>query len=86
MKAVNYSSMREQFKEYCDQVSDNCETIIVTRKNNRNVVIISEESYNNMLENLSVIGNKANYERLLKAKSQIDRSLGVPHQLVEDQS
>jgi antitoxin YefM len=85
MKAVNYSSMREQFKEYCDQVSDNCETIIVTRKNNRNVVIISEESYNNMLENLSVIGNKANYERLLKAKSQIDRSLGVPHQLVEDQ-
>ena len=85
MKAVNYSSMREQFKEYCDQVSDNCETIIVTRKNNRNVVIISEESYNNVLENLSVIGNKANYERLLKAKSQIDRSLGVPHQLVEEQ-
>ena len=85
MKAVNYSSMREQFKEYCDQVSDNCETIIVTRKNNRNVVIISEESYNNMLENLSVIGNKANYERLLKAKSHIDRSLGVPHQLVEEQ-
>ncbi len=84
MKAVNYSSMREQFKEYCDQVSDNCETIIVTRKNNRNVVIISEDSYNNMLENLSIVGNRANYERLLKAKNQIDQNLGVPHQLVEE--
>ncbi len=86
MKAVNYSSMREQFKEYCDQVSDNCETIIVTRKNNRNVVIISEDSYNNMLENLSIVGNRANYERLLKAKTQIDQNLGVPHQLVEERS
>ncbi|PKL12965.1 MAG: prevent-host-death protein [Spirochaetae bacterium HGW-Spirochaetae-8] len=85
MKAVNYSSMREQFKEYCDQVSDNCETIIVTRKNNRNVVILSEESYNNMLENLSIVNNRANYERLLKAKAQIEKSLGVPHQLVEEQ-
>jgi len=86
MKAVNYSSMREQFKEYCDQVSDNCETIIVTRKNNRNVVIISEDSYNNMLENLSIVGNRANYERLLKAKTQIDQNLGVPHQLIEERS
>lgn len=86
MKAVNYSSMREQFKEYCDQVSDNCETIIVTRKNNRNVVIISEDSYNNMLENLSIVGNRANYERLLKAKNQIDQNLGSPHQLVEERS
>jgi antitoxin YefM len=86
MKAVNYSSMREQFKKYCDQVSDNCETIIVTRKNNRNVVIISEDSYNNMLENLSIVGNRANYERLLKAKNQIDQNLGIPHQLVEERS
>ncbi|PKL12963.1 MAG: hypothetical protein CVV52_07945 [Spirochaetae bacterium HGW-Spirochaetae-8] len=61
--SLNYSSIREQFYEYCDQVSDNCETIIVTRKNNRNVVIIPEESHDNMLENLSVIGNKADYER-----------------------
>jgi hypothetical protein len=27
------------------------------------VVIIPEESHDNMLENLSVIGNKADYER-----------------------
>ena len=83
MKAVNYSTMRERFKDYCDQASEDYETIIVTRKNNRNVVVISEETYNNMLENLSIVGNKTNYERLLRAKGQIESNLGVPRDLAE---
>lgn len=48
MLAVNYSNVRENFKGYCDRVVDNNETVIVTRKNDKNVVIISLEEWNEL--------------------------------------
>ena len=59
MLAVNYSNLRDNMKNYMDQVTDDYETMIVTRKNNRNVVILSEESYNNLMENAHILGTKA---------------------------
>ena len=52
MLAVNYTNLRENMKNYMDKVTDDYETMIVTRKNNRNVVMMSEESYNNLMGNL----------------------------------
>ena len=68
MLAVNYTNLRENMKTYMDKVTDDYETMIVTRKDNRNVVMISEESYNNLMENVYVMGNKANYDWLLESK------------------
>ena len=61
MLAVNYTNFRENLKDYMDKATDDYETMIVTRKNNKNVVMISEESYNNLMENVYVMGNKSNY-------------------------
>lgn len=62
MLAVNYTNLRENMKSYMDKVTDDYETMIITRKNNKNVVMLSEESYNNMIENIYVMGNKDNYD------------------------
>ena len=48
MIAINFSTARSRFKEFCDKVIDGRETIIVTRKAERNVVIISAERYNQL--------------------------------------
>ena len=50
MLAVNYSTIRNKLKEYCDRVTDDRETVIVTRKDEKNVVIISLEEYNAMMK------------------------------------
>lgn len=50
MLAVNYSTIRNNFKTYCDEATDNNETVIVTRKNEKNVVIISLEQYNQIMK------------------------------------
>ena len=68
MLAVNYTNLRDNMKRYMDQVTDDYETMIVTRKNNKNVVILSEETYNNLMENVYVMGNKANYDWLMESK------------------
>lgn len=50
MLAVNYSTIRNKLKEYCDKVTDEFETVIVTRKDEKNVVIISLEEYNAIMK------------------------------------
>ena len=47
--------------------------MIVTRKDNKNVVMLSEESYNNLMENVYVMGNKANYDWLMESKAQLEK-------------
>jgi antitoxin YefM len=65
MLAVNYSTLRENFKEYCDVANQDFEVIIVTRKNGGNVVLMSESEYNNLMENLYVRSNPEYYKKIL---------------------
>ena len=48
MLAVNYTALRNNLKDYCDQVCDTRDTLIVTRKSDRNVVMMSLERYNEL--------------------------------------
>jgi antitoxin YefM len=61
------------------------ETIIVTRKQGENVVIISETEYNNLMENLYIRNNKEDYQRLLKSIDQLKKGKGKIRELVEDE-
>ena len=83
MLAVNYTNLRDNMKRYMDQVTDDYETMIVTRKNNKNVVILSEETYNNLMENVYVMGNKANYDWLMESKAQLENGQCATHELIE---
>lgn len=62
MFAVNYSTLRDNMKECFDRVSDGFETMVVTRKNS-NMVIMSEDSYNSLMETVYLLGNKENLKK-----------------------
>ncbi len=83
MLAVNYTNLRENMKAYMDKVTDDYETMIVTRKNNKNVVMLSEETYNNLMENAYLMGNKANYDWLMESKAQLEAGIISTHDLIE---
>ena len=83
MLAVNYTNLRENMKTYMDKVTDDYETMIVTRKDNKNVVMLSEEVYNNLIENAYIMGNKANYDWLMESKKQLENGKFAKHNLIE---
>jgi len=83
MLAVNYTTLRDNMKTYMDKVTDDYETMIVTRKDNKNVVMLSEESYNNLMENIYVMGNKNNYDWLMESKNQLENGKVSTHELFE---
>lgn len=83
MLAVNYTNLRDNMKAYMDKVTDDYETMIVTRKDNKNVVMLSEEAYNNLMENVYIMGNKANYDWLIESKAQLESGKVSIKNLVE---
>lgn len=85
MIAMNYSTLRSHMKYAFDACCDDMETLIVTRKDNRNVVVLSEESYNNLMENLYVRASKKNYDRLLTSIAQAKAGQCKKRDLIEDE-
>lgn len=72
MIAANYSTVRENLKSYCDKVNEENETVIVTRKDNKNVILISENEYNNMLESIKIIKDPKYLLSLFKTLNQFE--------------
>ena len=81
MVAANYTSVRNNLKKYCDLATDQNETVIVTRKADRNVVILSLSRYNEMEK---AIRNALYLEKLDRAFAQLNADQGEKHELLED--
>ena len=81
MLAVNYSTIRNNLKDYCDKVSDEAETVIVTRKGEKNVVIISLEQYNDLMKSQR---NAEYLSKIDRAFQQLETGNGRTHELIED--
>jgi antitoxin YefM len=80
MLAVNYSTLRDNFKNYCDKASDEAETVIVTRKNEKNVVLISLEQYNA----LTKAARNAEYlAKINRSFDQLEAGMGKQHEIIE---
>lgn len=85
MIATNYSNARDNFKKFCDTAVHDFETIIVTRKQDENVVIMSEAEYNNLMENLYIRNNKEDYQRLLDSIDQLKQGKGQVRTLIDNE-
>ena len=70
MLAVNYSKFRSNLKDYCDKATDENETIVVTRKDEKNVVLISLEQYNKFVRNMK---NMEYLNRVDRALKQVEK-------------
>lgn len=84
MQAKSYSDVRNNLKSVCDMIISNNETVIVTRKNDENIVMMSIDEYNNLIENYHVRKSEANYKWILEGKEQIERGNVVPMVAEED--
>ena len=84
MIATTYSSVRQNFKKYCDKATIDFETIIITRERGDNVVMMSEAEYNNLLENLYIRKNREYYNELLRSIEQLKQGLGQRRKLSDE--
>jgi antitoxin YefM len=82
--AVNYSDLRRNLKSYLDRVHDDRETLIVTRKNNENVVLISLEEYNSLVETTYLLSSDANAKHISESMREARAGNVTEHELIEE--
>ena len=80
MLAVNYSTIRGKLKDYCDKATDHGETIIVTRKEEKNVVLMSLEKYNELMR---AVRNAEYLGMIDRGIEQPSQGKGQQHELIE---
>lgn len=77
MLAVNYSTIRNNLKAYCDKAVDDNETVVITRKNERNVVMMSADDYDNLMENVFIMTNRANYQHIMDGIRELEHGNSI---------
>jgi antitoxin YefM len=84
MNAVNYSDLRRNLKSYMDRVYEEREPLIVTRRNNENVVVMSIDQYNSLVETSYLLGTEANARHLLESLRDARAGHAEERELVEE--
>jgi antitoxin YefM len=83
MNAITYSQARANLATMMDKVCDDHSPIIVTRKNQRSIVMISLEDYQALEETAYLLRSPKNVRRLLESIAELDSGGGTERELVE---
>ena len=81
MVATNYTTVRNHLKDYCDLIISSGETVVVTRKENKNIIMMSLEQYNRMEKELR---NAQYLKKLDRGFEQLYAGNGQVHDLIEE--
>ncbi len=84
MEAISYSTARKHLVETMEQVCDNHEPVIVTRKSSRSVVIMSLEDFNAIQETAYLLRSPANAESLRASIKQYEEGRIQKRGLIEE--
>lgn len=82
--AVAYTNFRKDLKSYLRQVNDDADMLLVTNKDpNDNVVVMSADDYDSLMETLRVYQNPPLLDKVLRGMEQARRGQTSTHELDE---
>ena len=83
MKVVNYTELRLNLKHWLNSVIDDVEEVIIKRKDQKDLVLISLEEYNSLVETNYLLTGK-NREILLESISDVQKGNKEVHELIDE--
>ncbi len=73
-KIINYSEARNNLKKYLDYVIDNNDSVIITRKNGEEVVMMSKKDYDIADETSYLLSSENNRNNLFESIEKINNN------------
>ena len=83
MNAITYTSARENLAKTMQKVCDDHDPVIITRRNNKAVIMLSLEDYDALNETAYLLQNPANAKRLMESIHDLERGNGSERELIE---
>ncbi len=83
MKALSYTALRSNLAKTMEKVCEDHEPIVITRKSEGAVVMLSLEDYESLEETTYLLRSPKNVKRLLESISQLEEGQGMVKVLQE---
>ena len=83
MKAITYTNARNNLAGTMKKVCDDHAPIIVTRKNNEAVILMSLEDYEALTETAYLMQSPKNAKRLIESIEELNTGRGQEREIIE---
>jgi antitoxin YefM len=84
MKVVSFSEARSSLKTVFDRVVEDADYTIINRRDTDDVVVMSLESFNSLMETVHLLKSPANAAHLERSITQFKAGKAVEHNLLND--
>lgn len=84
MRVVNFSEARNKLKSVLDQVVDDADYTIISRRDADDAVVMSLDQFNGLMETVHLLKSPDNASHLTKSIQQYHRGQVVQHELSDD--
>ena len=84
MLTTTISSFRRNIKSYFDKVTENFETLIINRGEDKGIVIMSLDEYNSLSATRHELSSKKNEKRLDAAVSKLKKGESFQRDIIEE--
>lgn len=83
MEAITYTNARQNLAKTMEKVCQDHSPVIITRKMNDSVVIMSLEDYKSLEEAAYLLRSPKNMRRLIESISQLENGNGTERALID---
>jgi antitoxin YefM len=82
MKVINYTDLRMNLKKWLDTVVDDVEEIVIKRKDNKDLVLVSLDEYSSLKETSYLLSGK-NRDILIQSLKEVEAGKVEAHDLMD---
>ena len=84
MNIISYTEARNSLKSVLDQVNNDADCTVITRRDSENAVVMSFDYYNSLMETVHLLKSPANAEHLRKSIEQFNKGLVQERELLNE--
>lgn len=84
MRVISFSDARNKLKSLLDQVVNDADYTIITRRDSEDAVVMSLEQFNGLMETVHLLKSPANVAHLSKSIKQYRAGNTSQHELTND--
>ncbi|XGA79515.1 type II toxin-antitoxin system prevent-host-death family antitoxin [Halomonas sp. CH40] len=84
MRIVSFTQARNSLKAVLDSVVDDADTVVITRRDSEDAVVMSLDYYNSLMETVHLLRSPANAEHLNRSIEQFKSGKVTRRDLIDE--
>jgi antitoxin YefM len=84
MRVVNFSEARNNLKSVLDQVTDDADYTVISRRDSEDAIVMSLDTFNSLMETFHLLKNPVNAEHLAKSIQQYKKGQIIERDLINE--